>query len=218
MVFQDPQAALNPVMKVGDQIVEAMTVHGVEQAGRARAGDRAARTGRHPGRPDEDRPLPAPVLRRHAPARRHRDRPGERPRAADRRRADHRSRRHHPGADPAPARQAAHRTRHRHRDHHPRHGRRRRDCARTSSSCTAAARSRRGPSSRSSSVRGTPTPRRCWRPCPGSTTTGSAGRCPRSPAAPPDPAAPPAGCAFAPRCRFAEDGLRAGTAGPAADR
>ncbi|MGW2048410.1 dipeptide ABC transporter ATP-binding protein [Streptomyces sp. NPDC001858] len=38
MVFQDPQAALNPVMKVGDQIVEAMTVHGVDKkTARARA-------------------------------------------------------------------------------------------------------------------------------------------------------------------------------------
>jgi peptide/nickel transport system ATP-binding protein len=38
MVFQDPQAALNPVMKVGDQIVEAMTVHGVDkQTARKRA-------------------------------------------------------------------------------------------------------------------------------------------------------------------------------------
>ncbi|MEV0384876.1 ABC transporter ATP-binding protein [Nonomuraea sp. NPDC050643] len=38
MVFQDPQAALNPVMTVGDQIVEAMTVHGTgRQAARRRA-------------------------------------------------------------------------------------------------------------------------------------------------------------------------------------
>ncbi len=38
MVFQDPQAALNPVLKVGDQIVEAMTVHGVDKkTARARA-------------------------------------------------------------------------------------------------------------------------------------------------------------------------------------
>ncbi|MFD1540749.1 dipeptide ABC transporter ATP-binding protein [Nonomuraea guangzhouensis] len=40
LVFQDPQSALNPVMKVGDQIVEAMTVHGVgKQAARERAID-----------------------------------------------------------------------------------------------------------------------------------------------------------------------------------
>jgi peptide/nickel transport system ATP-binding protein len=38
MVFQDPQSALNPVMKVGEQIVEAMTVHGVDKrAARERA-------------------------------------------------------------------------------------------------------------------------------------------------------------------------------------
>ncbi|WP_336631879.1 MULTISPECIES: ABC transporter ATP-binding protein [unclassified Microbacterium] len=32
MIFQDPQAALNPVMRIKDQIVEAMLIHGVARA------------------------------------------------------------------------------------------------------------------------------------------------------------------------------------------
>jgi len=37
LVFQEPMAALNPVMRVGDQIAEAMTVHGGTTRAEARA-------------------------------------------------------------------------------------------------------------------------------------------------------------------------------------
>lgn len=38
MIFQDPQAALNPVMRIKDQIIEAMKIHGVDrESARVRA-------------------------------------------------------------------------------------------------------------------------------------------------------------------------------------
>ena len=70
------------------------------RAGR-RASARAMRwSGSASRRRTSDCALSAPVLGRHAPARRHRDRVAERARPHHRRRADHRARRDHPGTDP----------------------------------------------------------------------------------------------------------------------
>ena len=97
-----------------------------EQGRRAQARDRAARGGRDPGRRRAPRRLPAPVLRRHAPARDDRHRALLQPGPADRRRADDRARRDHPGADPRPARAPARGARDGDDHHHARHGRGRR--------------------------------------------------------------------------------------------
>ena len=75
MVFQDPMTSLNPVLSIGTQMIDIQ----YRERASARAEKRAARgrdaaAGRHPRRREPARPLPAPVLGRHAPA--HRDRHG----------------------------------------------------------------------------------------------------------------------------------------------
>ena len=100
MIFQDPLTALNPVFKVGSQIAEVIQVH--ESMSRSKAKARAVDLLGEVGIPNprgRAKEYPAPVLRRHAPARHDRDGVGAQPGAAAGRRADHRPRRHGAGPD-----------------------------------------------------------------------------------------------------------------------
>ena len=102
IVFQGALHALNPVQRIGDQIAEAITVHGHgDREGGHRARRRAARAGGPAAAPH--RGLPARALRRPEAARDDRHGAGVQPRADHRRRADHRARRDGPGAGPAAA-------------------------------------------------------------------------------------------------------------------
>ena len=104
MIFQEPGTSLNPVMRVGDQIVEAIETHTrAARRGGARQGDRLAAARRHSRARAPHRRLPVPHERRPEAARDDRDGAGGRTRLPDRRRADHGAGRHDPGADPGPA-------------------------------------------------------------------------------------------------------------------
>ena len=74
MVFQEPMTSLNPVLTIGKQLTEALELH-LKLDDRRRSAPRgpAARDGRHRRGRAPRRRLPAPVLRRYAPARDDRD-------------------------------------------------------------------------------------------------------------------------------------------------
>ena len=103
-VFQDPLTSLNPLYTIGRQLVETIRTHlPLSAADALCARDRPPRGSGNPGGGAADRPLPASVLGRHAPARRHRARARGQAAAHHRRRADDGARRLDPGADhPAP--------------------------------------------------------------------------------------------------------------------
>ena len=74
MIFQDPMTSLNPVYRIGEQIVEAIQAH--EKIDKRGAQRRAVELLRQVGIPNPEsarRRLPAPVLGRHAAARDDRD-------------------------------------------------------------------------------------------------------------------------------------------------
>ena len=104
---------LNPVLRIDAQMIEAILAHEkTQRRGGARTRARRAGAGRHSVARRASCRLSAPVLRRHAPARGHRDRAAEPARPRHRRRADDGARRDDPGADPVRDAEAGARHRH----------------------------------------------------------------------------------------------------------
>ena len=131
MVFQEPMTSLNPVHthRRPDRRGGAHPPGPVQAAQRMARAVEMLQAGAHSRPGAARRRLPAPVLRRHAPARDDRDGLVVQPQAADRRRTDHRAGRDDPGADPQADGRAQRPRRRLHHADHARPGRDRRDRA-----------------------------------------------------------------------------------------
>ena len=126
MIFQEPMTRLNPLMKISAHFEEVLKIHEPELGKKAVAPARAGDAARHGHPADALQPVPARVLRRHAPA--DHDRAGARAaaRGGRGRRADDRARRARRGPDPADHRRPAAQLRHGAAADHPQPRHRRR--------------------------------------------------------------------------------------------
>ena len=88
MVYQNPGAALNPTLRIGDQVAEVYTLADTDPKLGRTAGRGDARQGPDRRSGQRHAPLPAPALRRDAAAGGHRHGAGQGPVAADPGRAD----------------------------------------------------------------------------------------------------------------------------------